>query len=137
MTTEKSCGTIIILNDQVLLIKQNSGIVGFPKGHMLPSESEVETAIRETKEETNIDVLVDKTKCYPISYLKSETIIKEVVYFLATPKDGFVVKKQDSEIADTFWVDIDKVRETLTYDNLRELWDNVLKDLKWLYGNRN
>ena len=130
MTTEKSCGTIIILNDQVLLIKQNSGIVGFPKGHMLPSESEVETAIRETKEETNIDVLVDKTKCYPISYLKSETIIKEVVYFLATPKDGFVVKKQDSEIADTFWVDIDKVRETLTYDNLRELWDNVLKNLK-------
>ncbi len=130
MTTEKSCGTIIILNNQVLLIKQNSGIVGFPKGHMLPSESEVETAIRETKEETNIDVLVDKTKRYPISYPKSETIIKEVVYFLATPKDGFVVKKQDSEIADTFWVDMDKVRETLTYDNLRELWDNVLKDLK-------
>jgi 8-oxo-dGTP pyrophosphatase MutT (NUDIX family) len=130
MTTEKSCGTIIILNNQVLLIKQNSGIVGFPKGHMLPSESEVETAIRETKEETNIDVLVDKTKRYPISYPKSEKIIKEVVYFLATPTDGFVVKKQDSEIADTFWVDMDKVRETLTYDNLRELWDNVLKDLK-------
>ena len=130
MITEKSCGTIIILNNQVLLIKQNSGIVGFPKGHMLPSESEVETAIRETKEETNIDVLVDKTKRYPISYPKSETTIKEVVYFLATPKDGFVVKKQDSEIADTFWVDIDKVRETLTYDNLRELWDNVLNDLK-------
>lgn len=35
MKKEKSCGTIIIdSNKRVLLVKQRSGWVGFPKGHM-------------------------------------------------------------------------------------------------------
>jgi ADP-ribose pyrophosphatase YjhB (NUDIX family) len=53
---EKSCGCIIIENRKVLLIKQTSGIWGFPKGHVEHDETEEETAKREVKEETNIDV---------------------------------------------------------------------------------
>lgn len=59
MNNEKSCGTIILNENKILLIQQKkSGNYGFPKGHMKNNETEIETAIRETKEETNIDVTV-------------------------------------------------------------------------------
>ena len=49
---EKSCGAIIFNDGKVLVVKQTSGFYGFPKGHVEIGETEKETAIRETKEET-------------------------------------------------------------------------------------
>ena len=56
MKYEKSCGAIIVSENKVLVIKQKSGFYGFPKGHMEELETEIETVIREVKEETNLDV---------------------------------------------------------------------------------
>ena len=61
---EKSCGCIIIENGKVLLIQQTKGHWGFPKGHVEAFETESETAIREVKEETNLDVKIDENKRY-------------------------------------------------------------------------
>lgn len=129
MIKEKSCGTIIIDDDKVLIIKQKQGFYGFPKGHMEKNETEVKTAIRETKEETNIDVLVDETKRYSLNYVIDNKIDKEVVYYLAKPLNKNIIK-QESEINDILWVDIDKVIDILTFDNLKELWKKVLKEIK-------
>ncbi len=129
MIKEKSCGTIIIDDDKVLIIKQKQGFYGFPKGHMEKNETEVETAIRETKEETNIDVLIDETKRYSLNYVIDNKIDKEVVYYLAKPLNKNIIK-QESEINDILWVDIDKVIDILTFDNLKELWKKVLKEIK-------
>lgn len=127
---EKSCGTIIIKDDKVLVIKQkNTMDFGFPKGHM-ENETEVETAIRETKEEVNILVKLDTSKRYTISYLVKNNIPKEVVYFVATVIDDKNMKKQDEEISDILWVPIDEVRNILTHDNLKELWDKVYSDIQ-------
>lgn len=127
---EKSCGTIIIKDDKVLVIKQkNTMDFGFPKGHM-ENETEVETAIRETKEEVNILVKLDTSKRYTISYLVKNNILKEVVYFVATVIDDKNMKKQDEEISDILWVPIDEVRNILTHDNLKELWDKVYSDIQ-------
>lgn len=127
---EKSCGTIIIKDDKVLVIRQKSTMdFGFPKGHM-ENETEVETAIRETKEEVNILVKVDTSKRYTISYLVKNNIPKEVVYFVATVIDDKNMKKQDEEISDILWVPIDEVRNILTHDNLKELWDKVYSDIQ-------
>ena len=129
MIKEKSCGTIIIDDDKVLIIKQKQGFYGFPKGHIEKNETEVETAIRETKEETNIDVLIDETKRYSLNYVIDNKIDKEVVYYLAKPLNKNIIK-QESEINDILWVDIDKVIDILTFDNLKELWKKVLKEIK-------
>ena len=56
MVKEKSCGTICFDGDKVLMVKHNAGHCAFPKGHVEEGETEFETAIRETKEETGIDV---------------------------------------------------------------------------------
>lgn len=129
MINEKSCGAIVELDGKVLLVRQKkSGNIGFPKGHILPGESEIETAIRETKEETNVDIEICNKKRYSLSYIQNKNINKEVVYFLAKPKGDFKISIQENEIQDTFWVDKEKVREILTYENLRQLWDIVLND---------
>ena len=64
MTYEKSCGGIVYRkfhgNTEILLIKHiKSGYWSFPKGHVENSETEEETAKREIKEETGIDVYID------------------------------------------------------------------------------
>lgn len=129
MIKEKACGTIIIDDDKVLIIKQKQGFYGFPKGHLEKNETEIETAIRETKEETNLDVLIDESKRYSLNYVIDNNIDKEVVYYLAKPITKNV-KKQDSEISKILWVDIDKVINILTYDNMKDMYKKVLKDIK-------
>lgn len=130
MKKEKACGTIIIDNDKVLLIQQKQGFYGFPKGHVEGNETEVETAIRETKEETNLDVVVDESKRFEISYIVNDNIDKNVVYFLAKLTGENKVVAQEEEINEVIWVDIDKVEDILTFDNLKELWKEVLKEVR-------
>lgn len=128
MKKEKSCGTIIIdSNKRVLLVKQRLGWVGFPKGHMEQGETEIETARRETKEETNLDVVVDEKKRYTISYITSTQIDKEVVYFRAKPISDSLLP-QETEIAEIMWVDIDEAKQYLSFDNLKQLWQTALDD---------
>lgn len=130
MKKEKACGTIIIDNGKVLLIQQKQGFYGFPKGHVEGNETEVETAIRETKEETNLDVVVDESKRFEISYIVNDNIDKKVVYFLAKLTGENKVVAQEEEINEVIWVDIDKAEDILTFDNLKELWKEVLKEIK-------
>lgn len=85
---EKSCGTIpyTLRNGTVyyLLIKsKDDGYCGFPKGHVESDESEEETAIRETLEETSICVLINSSFRYEISYQMNNGNEKMVVYYLA------------------------------------------------------
>ena len=130
MKKEKACGTIIIDNNKVLLIQQKQGFYGFPKGHVEGNEIEVETAIRETKEETNLDVVVDESKRFEISYIVNDNIDKNVVYFLAKLTGENNIIAQVEEINEVIWVDIDKVEDILTFDNLKELWKEVLKEVR-------
>lgn len=130
MKQEKSCGCIIFLDGKVLLINQTNGCWGFPKGHMEKGESEIETAIRETKEETNLDVDVDSNMRFETSYYVKNDILKTVVYFIAHPIDKIELKIQESEIKSAIWVDINEVENYLMYDNIKELWNNVLNEKK-------
>lgn len=135
MKKEISCGAIIISEGKVLVVKQkNSGNYGFPKGHKMESESDVETAIRETKEETNLDISIDQNRKYQISFeqeVRGEKIIKTLVLFrVSLTENPFQIKNQEKEISNIEWVNIRDVYNKLTYDNLKELWLKALKDLE-------
>ena len=135
MKKEISCGTITFYKNKILLIKQNNGYVGFPKGHIEKGETEEETAIRETKEETNIDVKVHKDKKYYIHYTINNTISKDVFFFLAEPI-SFDMQKQDTEIEETMWIDKSLVCEYLTYDDTKEVFLEALNDIENLTDNK-
>ena len=127
MEKEKACGCIIIENNKVLLIKQITEIWGFPKGHVEKNETEEETAIREVKEETNIDVEIQKDKRYTMNYITDKGVDKEVVLFLAK-KVGGEIKPQESEISVVEWLNFDEAIEKITYQNTKDLLIKVLTE---------
>ena len=118
---EKSCGAIIYYNGKtstrILLVKNNNGRYwSFPKGHIEIGESEKETAAREIKEETNLDVEIKDNFREVSEYCPFGKIRKKVVFFLA---QAFTdnVKIQHEEIAEYIWVDIQQARKLCTYEN--------------------
>lgn len=129
METEKACGAIIIKDSKVLLIQQTDGNWGFPKGHVENEETEVETAIREVKEETNIDVEIDKKHKYIINYKLPNGNMKEVVFFMAKPINSDI-KPQEEEITSIEWVKIQDAENKLSFENTRELLRKVIKELE-------
>lgn len=129
MEKEKSCGAIIYNdNKEVLIVKHNAGHWDFPKGHMEEGENEYQTALREVKEETNLDIELIKECRYEIHYSPRENVDKTVVFFLAKNKSNEVVK-QDCEIANIGWFEYKEAKDILTYDIARELLNKSFYDL--------
>ena len=122
---EKSCGCIIVDGNKVLLIQQTKGHWGFPKGHVEEGETEVETAAREVKEETNLDVVIDSQKRFEDEYLTDKGTIKQVVFFLAK-KIGGDEEMQVEEIKTMQWFTFEEALKTLTYDNTKRLLEMAI-----------
>ena len=101
----------------------------FPGGHIEPGESIVQSAIREVKEETNLDVEIDANKRYTMEYVTDKGKLKQVVLFIAKCIGG-EIKAQECEVNDIKWLDFDEAIETITYDNTRELFKEILKERK-------
>ena len=121
MIYEKSCGGIVYRkfhgNTEILLIKHlKSGYWSFQKGHVEGDETEEETAKREIKEETNIDVYIDAGFRETVTYSPRKDARKEVVYFVARARN-FDYIPQLEEIADIRWVEIGQAHNLLAYDN--------------------
>ena len=121
---EKSCGAIIYKYDNsclyILLLKHNLGHWSFAKGHMESSESEIDTALREIKEETNLDVEIDSNFREVSFYSPKKNTVKEVVFFLATPT-SYEYLPQVSEIELVEWFLVDDALKQLTYENDRQV----------------
>ena len=98
MKYEKSCGTIVFRKTRgkyaVLLIKNRyTDFWSFPKGHVEAGENEYQTAIRETREETGIEVKIENGFRMESIYLigKKKNTEKKVVYFTALTTRAYVV----------------------------------------------
>ncbi len=128
MNHEKACGTVIAHQGQVLLIHQHNGLWGFPKGHTEPGETELETAFRETFEETGLRVTIDPTKRYEFSYHISDlNIQKTVVLFVASldsPRSSSA--PQASEIAELIWAPYSEVKQYLNFPEWQQAWQAIL-----------
>ena len=129
MNREKSCGCIV-MNDkkEILLIHHNAGHWDFPKGHVEEGETEVQTAIREVKEETNIDVEVNEKYRYTVEYSPKEDVMKEVVFFLAKniSNNG---EAQLEEVSEVKWFKLDEAIQKITYNTSKEILIKIKKDI--------
>ena len=136
MLHEKSCGAIVYRkshgNTEILLIKHiNSGHWSFPKGHVEGNETEVETAIREIKEETAIEVMIDPTVRETVSYYPKRDTQKTVVYFIGNAKNYDYIP-QEEEISEIRWVDIGYASNILTYENDKNIVNKAKTAIKEL-----
>lgn len=132
MRKEKSCGAVIykyIDNELfILLLKHNLGHWSFAKGHVEDGETEQETAIREIKEETNLDVTINSDFRYVITYSPYEGAIKDVIYFLATTNSDNI-KAQQSEISEIKWFKYEDAISMITYEDGRKV---LMKAIEFL-----
>lgn len=83
---------------------------------MEPGETEEQTALREIKEETGIDVLLDTTFRETVSYFPRKDTQKLVVYFVGKARN-YEFTPQEDEIAQIRWVEIGRAAALLTYEN--------------------
>lgn len=128
MEYDRSYGCVIIENNKILLIKHQKGHWGFPKGHMEKDETPMQTAIREVKEETNIDVEILSKKEYTEIYTTQEGVNRKVVFFIAK-KIGGKLKPQESEVEIVKWFNFEEAMQTLTYEEAKQTLKEVIKDL--------
>ena len=125
---EKSCGAVVYCqndNDiKYLLVCEHGGYWVFPKGHMEAGESEHETALREVKEETGLDVtLVDGFREKDEHNLAREgrpNTIKQTIYFLANYENQTFVP-QESEISKIVLLDFEAAMATLQFDSFKHI----------------
>ena len=126
----KSCGFIVYKQmdgeNYYLIIKSTNGDVGFPKGHVESGETELQTAIRELKEETNVDVEIiegfRKQIEYPLP--KRPDVIKQSVYFLGRAVTDDVIC-QEGEVINAAFVSYDDAMRTLTFEDTRRLLEDA------------
>ena len=130
MRKEKSCGIIpyriwegVI---EFLLVQHNLGKQhwSIPKGHTENGESEEETAIRETAEETGYICQITPGFKKEIIYSPKANTEKQVVFFLGTVKQEFDNTKFKHEIKARRWVSYEEAILILEYKNAQ----NVLRE---------
>lgn len=133
MKYEKSCGSVIYKLENksiyILLIKHNKGHWSFPKGHMETGETEYQTAIREVKEETNLDIKIYDGFRYVTTYSPKENVMKDVVYFLSTPINN-EIKPQLEEVQKIEWINENEAKNIITYKEDIKILDEALNFIK-------
>ena len=134
----KSCGFIAYKTlkntNYYLVIRSLNGDVGFPKGHMETGESEIETAIRELKEETNIEVNVTDGFRRQIEYPmpgRPDTI-KQSVYFLGECISNHIIC-QETEVENADFIPFSEALELLTFEDTKKM----LKDAEVFLSAKN
>ena len=141
MNQEFSAGGIVyrIENEQPLfLLIKNSAFKdphktywGFPKGHLEKGENDEEAAIREVKEETDVEVelikLIDRIE-YTFNHPQNGLTKKHVSYFLMRYLDG-EAKAQEKELLELGWFSADDSLEMLSFEQNKTLLKKALATL--------
>jgi bis(5'-nucleosidyl)-tetraphosphatase len=125
MPSEKSCGAVIFKANgkrKYLLLHYDGGHWDFVKGHVERNESEKQTVLRETQEETGLTELTFlEGYREPINYYykrAGETVYKEVVFYLLESKAESI--RLSREHVGFVWMSYDVARQRLTYKNAKE-----------------
>lgn len=136
MKKEKSCGAVIykIENNEIyyLILHMGFGHYSHCKGHVEKDETEIETAIREIKEETSLDVILDTNFRETITYSPFPDIIKDVVFFVGKiiNPDQKPIDNHDDEVIEILFLKYQDAYNTLTYQNDKNILEKANNYIK-------
>lgn len=135
MKKEHSAGVIVYKLQQIdnkqqpefLLLKNSKGHWDFPKGIIESGETDLDAALRETKEETGLtDISLEPNFKHKYDYFykdKDNNLIhKTVTLFLGKLKSNNKVNLSFEHIAYK-WVTIQEAKEVVSFDNAKTMLD--------------
>lgn len=131
MAIEVTSGAVVYRHsdqgiEYLLLESQNKGhFWGFPKGHVEGDETLKETAEREIKEETQLVLPIDTSFHVYTEYDLPNGNRKQMTLFTAELTEKEDIHLQVEEIRNCGWFTYKDARRQLTYDNLKDLLDQV------------
>jgi bis(5'-nucleosidyl)-tetraphosphatase len=136
-TQEHSFGIIPLRQESgtwhvLIILHQGSRHWAFPKGRSNPGETPLESAKRELKEETGLDIekilreepLIEKYHFYR----KGESVMKTVQYFPALVQGTLLL--QEEEIKDAKWVPLKEAVRHLTFKAAQAMCQELILQLK-------
>ena len=129
MITIKAGCILINMETKRIALVCRKGEFSFPKGHLEEGEKIEECAIRETIEETGHECHLIK-EIAKINYSNPSGEDVENYFFIAM--DDGVSKKHinENDKEETIWKDFSEIENTLSYENLIELWNNIKNEVK-------
>ena len=117
-------GCILLSKDKkkIALVVRKENEYSFPKGHLEQNEKLIDCALRETEEETGRKLkLLTNTYTKHKYYTEKEGDITVYMYYVID--DGITNKNiNDFDKEKVVWINLDKVYDILSYDNLKEFW---------------
>jgi NTP pyrophosphohydrolases including oxidative damage repair enzymes len=112
--------------EYLLLQSMNEGnFWGFPKGHVEAGEDLLQTAHREIREETQLDLTINDQFHVTTEYDLPNGNHKKMTLYTAKLERATDLTLQAIEIKNAGWFDYETARNRLTYDNLKQLLDDV------------
>ena len=131
MKTETSAGIVVFHEKEFLLLHYPEGHWDFPKGVIESGEGHEQAALRETKEETNLEVEIIPGFKQEIHYSferDGEKTSKTVYFFLGKSKTKDV--KLSWEHTAFAWLSYEKALQKLTFENAKDLLRKAKKFLE-------
>lgn len=109
-----------------------------PKGTQEPGESITDTAVREVREETGLEVefLVElDTIDYWFVWTPEQTRYHKFVHYFLMHATGGDLSRHDTESEEARWFSIDEAKQVMAFDNERHLLELVPAALdRWRAG---
>lgn len=126
MLYEFSAGGVLFRGEQVLLIKNPSGVWTFPKGLVEKGEDPSQTAVREVWEETGIrgEVLQRVGDVEYWYHRDGKRIKKKVTYFIMKYTDGET--KPSWEVMDAKFFPLHEAKRLLKYRGDKDIFNKAL-----------
>jgi 8-oxo-dGTP pyrophosphatase MutT (NUDIX family) len=126
---EYSFGGVVVRGGEVLVIAPagRPAVATLPKGRGKPGESSEQTAAREVREETGIDVrVVERLGDVEYWYRRSGLrVFKTVGYYLCDYLSGSTAD-HDDEVDEARWMPLERARTELSYPGERRIIERAL-----------
>lgn len=136
---EKTAGAVIYTCDngerKYFLIKNKSGHVGFPKGHIEYGETERENALREVYEECGLKVQLDDTFREQYTFKTLENTEKTSAFYLGYFEKDAAVTIQTEEVIGDWLLSYEDAMQKLNWEQDREILRKAEAHLEKAEGN--
>jgi 8-oxo-dGTP pyrophosphatase MutT (NUDIX family) len=135
---EVSCGCVPFRKSkngsiEVLLIYRDKGFWEFPKGKKDTGETDIETAMRELREETGLtgEIFPHQNISAEYTFTRGDSRVhKTVIFFLCKVDDTSQVVLDQKEVVDSIWLSPEDVVKKIDKIQLKEVAEKIVNVLR-------